>query len=130
MIEILSSNSSRFPAGTNCGLKTDMWGDPKTFFVMVKIFKHENIEFKSITVEILNEESSKSFFGSAGVGLIGAAALGPLGLVAGALAGGNKKSGVFGITFKQNEEEIKLVLKTNSKKEINFLRDQSFKKIA
>lgn len=46
-------------------------------------------------IDIVTEENKKSFVGAAGLGLVGAAALGPLGLIAGALAGGNKKEVCF-----------------------------------
>lgn len=42
-------------------------------------------------IEVVTEESKKKFIGTAGWGLVGATALGPLGLIAGALVGGNKK---------------------------------------
>lgn len=43
------------------------------------------------SLEIITEENKKKFIGTAGWGLVGAVALGPLGLLAGVLAGGNKK---------------------------------------
>ena len=42
-------------------------------------------------IEVVTEESKKKFIGAAGWGLVGSAALGPVGLIAGVLAGGNKK---------------------------------------
>lgn len=42
-------------------------------------------------IEVVTEETKKKFIGAAGWGLVGAAALGPLGLIAGVLSGGNKK---------------------------------------
>jgi len=129
MTEIIASNSDRFPVGTGCGIRTGMGGlgtKPSTFFAMVKTFKHENVEFKSIAVEILDEEKSKSFLGSAGFGLVGAALLGPLGLIAGVFAGGNKKTGVFALKFKLDGQEIKLVVKSSDKRMIGFFKENSF----
>ena len=94
------------------------------------MFSHENIAFNTITVEILDEEKSKSFMGSAGVGLAGAVVFGPLGLIAGALAGGNKTTGVFGLTFKLNDQEVKLVVKTSNKDEIRCFKEKSFTSLA
>jgi hypothetical protein len=48
------------------------------------------LEFAS--VEAITEENKKKFIGAAGWGLVGAAALGPIGALAGILAGGNKKT--------------------------------------
>lgn len=47
------------------------------------------------SVEMVTEENQKKFVGSAGWGLVGGLALGPLGLLAGVLAGGNKKEVCF-----------------------------------
>ena len=128
MIEIIASNSQRFPAGTSCGIKTTFMGKPEYIFAMIKMFKHEHIQFKALGVEVLDEESSKSFLGSAGVGLVGAAILGPIGLLAGVFAGGNKQTAVFGLTFKHldESEEIKLVVKCSNKTEIKCLKEHSF----
>jgi hypothetical protein len=51
-------------------------------------------------IELVTEESKKNFIGTAGWGLVGAAALGPIGLIAGALAGGNKKEICFACHLK------------------------------
>lgn len=55
-------------------------------------------------VEMLTEESKKRFMGSAGLGIVGAIALGPLGLIAGALAGGNKKEVCFACYLKDGKK--------------------------
>ena len=56
------------------------------------------------SVEIVTEESKKKFMGTAGWGLAGAIALGPLGLIAGALAGGNKKEVCFACHLKDGRK--------------------------
>lgn len=56
------------------------------------------------SAEILTEESKKKFMGAAGWGLVGAAALGPLGLIAGVLAGGNKKEICFACELKDGRK--------------------------
>ncbi len=126
MTEIIASNNSRLAIGTACVVKTDFWGKPNVFIVIVKFFDQVHVPFESIKVEVLDEEKSKSFLGSAGVGLVGAALLGPLGLVAGALAGGNKHVAVFGLTFEFEDATVKLVIKTNSKSEITYFKERSF----
>ena len=63
-------------------------------------------------VEEMSPEKTKSFLGSAGGALVGGALLGGVGLVAGALAGGNKKKIIFAAKFKDGR---KFVGTTNSK---------------
>jgi hypothetical protein len=46
---------------------------------------------------LVTEENKKKFLSSAGWGLVGGALLGPVGLVAGALAGGNRKEISFAV---------------------------------
>jgi hypothetical protein len=55
-------------------------------------------------VEIMTEESKKKFLGAAGLGIAGGLLLGPLGLVAGALAGGNKKEVCFACYLKDGKK--------------------------
>jgi hypothetical protein len=47
------------------------------------------------SIEKVTEENKKKFTGAAGWGLVGGLALGPLGLIAGVLKGGNKKEIAF-----------------------------------
>jgi len=60
-------------------------------------------------VEIVTEETKKKFIGSAGWGLVGGLALGPLGLIAGVLAGGNKKEILIACELKNGKKFIALV---------------------
>lgn len=64
------------------------------------------------TVDIASEESVKKMAGSIGWGAVGALALGPLGLLAGVLAGGNKKEVTFMAKFKDGR---KLLASTDNK---------------
>lgn len=70
------------------------------------MWKGETYDMKTevARVEELNEERAKSFLGSAGWGLVGAALLGPLGLLAGVLAGGNKTNVAFLCEFKDGRK--------------------------
>ncbi len=51
-------------------------------------------------VEVASEESVKRLGGTIGWGVVGATLLGPVGLLAGLLAGGNRKEVTFVATFK------------------------------
>lgn len=64
------------------------------------------------SVEIVTEENKKKFMGSAGWGLVGGLALGPLGLLAGVLAGGNKKEVCFACVL---EDGRKFIAKSDTK---------------
>ncbi|MCK9362158.1 MAG: hypothetical protein M0P74_00925 [Syntrophales bacterium] len=55
-------------------------------------------------IEIINEESKKKFIGTAAWGALGAAVFGPLGLLAGVLAGGNKKEVAFAAFLKDGRK--------------------------
>ena len=54
--------------------------------------------------EIMTEESKKSFIGAAGIGIVGGFFLGPLGLIPGALAGGNNKEVCFACYLKDGKK--------------------------
>jgi len=64
------------------------------------------------TVEMASEESVKKLGGTVGWGLAGAALLGPVGLLAGLLKGGNKKQVTFVCVFKDGR---KMLATTDSK---------------
>lgn len=66
--------------------------------------KTVNLKNNISKVEQVTEESKKKFIGSAGWGLVGGLALGPLGLIAGALAGGNKKEICFACFLKDGRK--------------------------
>jgi len=55
-------------------------------------------------VELMTEESKKKFLGAAGLGVAGGLLFGPVGLVAGALAGGNKKETCFACYLKNGKK--------------------------
>ena len=56
------------------------------------------------SVEIVTEENKKKFLGAAGWSLAGGALLGPVGLLVGALAGGNKKEVSFAVYLKNGKK--------------------------
>lgn len=56
------------------------------------------------SVEMVTEENKKKFASAAGLGVLGAVALGPIGLLAGVLAGGNKKEICFACHLKDGKK--------------------------
>lgn len=72
-------------------------------------FTGMNITNQIKNVEIITEESKKKFVGAAGWGLVGAVALGPLGAIAGILAGGNKKEILVACELKDGKKFIATV---------------------
>ena len=122
MNKVIISNSKEFKEGDILGI------GPFSFnpFASIKIGKSKKKSFviSESKIEALDEESAKKFLGSAGLGLVGGALLGPVGLIAGVLAGGNKKSVVFGIEDQNNR---KVVVETTGKKDIKVLKEQAMK---
>jgi len=55
------------------------------------------------SIELVTEQNKKKFIGAAGWGIVGALALGPLGALAGLLAGGNKKQICFACELKDGK---------------------------
>jgi hypothetical protein len=73
----------------------------------------ESISLKRLaSIEVASEDRVKKVVGTVGWGAVGALALGPLGLLAGVLAGGNKKEVTFIAEFKDGR---KLLATTDSK---------------
>jgi hypothetical protein len=64
-----------------------------------KVLLPGNIE----SLDVVTEENKKRFVGAAGWGLVGAAALGPLGALAGVLAGGRTKEVVVAVALKSGQ---------------------------
>lgn len=125
-MDVLASNSENFPVETHAVIKTTITGSPNELIFVRGLFKTTNISFGSVTVELMDEEKSKSFLGSAGFGLVGAALLGPVGLIAGALVGGNKKVVVFGLTFEYEGKPVKMIVQTKSSSEIEAFKKKAY----
>lgn len=77
-----------------------------TLTLVQGVSKSIDITKKIKNVEIITEENQKKFVGAAGWGLVGGLALGPLGLIAGILAGGNKKKMLVACELKSGEKFI------------------------
>lgn len=124
MLDILASNNSKIPMTQKCQIRSEFSGK-KSFVIILGFFNNPKFDITTLNVEMLDEEKSKSFLGSAGFGLVGAALLGPIGLIAGALAGGNSNNSMFGISFILDGVETKLIVKTSNKSDINVLRERA-----
>lgn len=61
------------------------------------------------SVEIVTEENKKKFIGTAGWAIAGTALLGPIGLIAGALAGGRKKEILVACQLKDGKKFLAVV---------------------
>ncbi|WP_145531230.1 hypothetical protein [Yersinia kristensenii] len=70
-----------------------------------------------ITVEVASEDSVKKVGGAMGWGVVGGALMGPVGLIAGVLLGGNKKDVTFIVEL---SGERKFMATTDSKTFISF----------
>lgn len=76
-------------------------------------FSFEKLPIDQVeTVEILTENNKSSILGKAGWGTVGAIALGPIGLLAGVLGGGNRKERIMVVKFKDGRSAM---IKGNAK---------------
>ncbi len=81
--------------------------EPPQITLFHGMIKHDIISFTEIAqFEVITEENKKSIAGTLGWGAVGAVALGPLGLLAGVLGGGNKKVRVIAITFNDGRKVL------------------------
>lgn len=71
------------------------------------MFQSDKLRKESIvSVDLINEENQKSIAGKLGWGAVGAIALGPLGLLAGVLGGGNKNIMVVAVSFRDGRKVL------------------------
>jgi hypothetical protein len=91
-------------------LKTSWSGETtiNNFFLSEKILITDAVQ----SIEIMTEESKKKFLGAFVGGTAGALILGPVGLLAGVLTGGQKKEVTFACYFKDGR---KLLATTDAK---------------
>jgi threonine dehydrogenase-like Zn-dependent dehydrogenase len=88
-------------------------GQLKELHLPVGVWKSDKMKPQDIaSFEIVTEENKASVMGKLGWGAVGAIALGPLGLLAGVLAGGNRRDRVMVLTFKDSRRAM---LKGNAK---------------
>lgn len=73
-------------------------------FTWTGLGKHELLELAQI--DVASEESVKRLGGTVGWGVVGGALLGPVGMLAGLLAGGRKKEVTFVAVFKDGRRML------------------------
>lgn len=77
------------------------------------IFSYERVALEDVSsFQVVTEENKASILGKVGWGAVGAIALGPLGLLAGVLGGGNRRDRVMAVEFRDGR---RVLLKGNAK---------------
>lgn len=98
MLKILAGDWS---AGKYVAVSSPIFGGPKTLLMPKGVFTHERISVEDVeSAEILTQENYSSAAGKVGWGAAGAVALGPIGLLAGAIIGGNRNAITVIVRFK------------------------------
>jgi uncharacterized membrane protein len=88
-------------------IRRSLFGKPKALWMPTSTFRHESIPVTQVgSVELVTEDNKASVLGKAAWGAAGGLLLGPLGLVVGALAGGNKRVRLASIVFKDGRKAL------------------------
>jgi len=119
MLKVLASNDHRVKVNSYIGIKYALFTTEPTAIILGSL---GSISIKNIQVQEMNEEKTKSIFGTAATGLLGGILLGPIGLVTGALIGGNGKKAHYGIFY----NNVKILIETTNNEDINALRILAF----
>src|SRR4051812_14469536 len=100
-----------FPKNSELQVAAGTFGVGGGIFICSGLFgvSREKIDDALVKVEIITEENKKKFIATAGWGLVGGVLLGPLGVLAGVLAGGNKKEVCVACTVKDGRRFMALV---------------------
>jgi hypothetical protein len=96
-----------FPIGSVAAVPLSFLGNPKYLTLRTGMLKYNNYksdDFLSVTQ--INQQNQTSIMAKLGWGGIGALALGPLGMIAGALGGGNKSTAVVAVEFKDGKRAM------------------------
>ncbi len=91
-----------WPAGNKADIhKRTYWGKPDAFRLYRGPFAHDVVALAEIeSADIVTQANQTSIAGKMGWGAVGAVALGPLGLLAGVIGGGNRSSTIIAVKFK------------------------------
>ena len=96
-----------WPAERPAVLKKSFMGKPQSLLLFRSVFSHDTIPISEITsADIVTNENVASVAGKLGWGAAGALALGPVGLLAGLFAGGNRNTIVVAVAFKDDRRVL------------------------
>lgn len=91
--------------GTVCVFEAAMFG--KTDRIrMARVFGPEYPANEVVSIDIVTEQNSTSILKKAGWGFVGSVALGPLGLLAGVLGGGNRHEKIVAVEFTDGKRAL------------------------
>ncbi len=94
-------------ADSPIAIKKSFLGKPVALLMPKGTFSFETIHLRDLTsMEIVTEENKASIAGKLGWGAAGLVVLGPLGLLAGVLGGGNKRDRVMAISFRDGRKAL------------------------
>ncbi|MGO1163287.1 hypothetical protein ACTOV4_15235 [Brucella sp. C7-11G] len=102
--------------GTVCVFEPAFFGKPNRIR-MARVFGPEYSDSEVVSIDLLTEQNSTSVFKKAGWGAVGGLALGPLGMFAGLLGGGNRHEKIVAIEFTDGKRAL-LQVDTKSYAEI------------
>lgn len=91
--------------GTVCIFEPAFFGKPDRIR-MARVFGPEYPADEVVSIEIVTEQNSTSILKKAGWGFIGSAVLGPVGLLAGVLGGGNRHEKIVAIEFTDGKRAL------------------------
>ncbi|MGX1196347.1 hypothetical protein [Parvibaculum sp. MBR-TMA-1.3b-4.2] len=104
MLKILGGD---WPAEQNATVKTGLRGEIREILLFTGFLRHDTYKAADIeTAELVTQENQTSIAGKMGWGAAGAVALGPVGLLAGAIMGGNRNSAVVAVKFKDGRKVL------------------------
>ncbi|TCL91850.1 hypothetical protein C8J38_105153 [Rhizobium sp. PP-WC-2G-219] len=109
--------------GTVCIFEPAFFGKPDRIR-MARVFGPEYAADEVVSIDIVTEQNGTSILKKAGWGLIGSAVLGPVGLLAGVLGGGNRHEKIVAIEFRDGKRAL---LQCDAKSYGNIMR-LAFKK--
>ncbi|MBB2828932.1 UNVERIFIED_ORG: hypothetical protein GGI65_005601 [Rhizobium esperanzae] len=91
--------------GTVCVFEPAFFGKPDRIR-MARVFGPEYPAAEVISIDIITEQNSTSILRKAGWGFVGSVALGPVGMLAGVLGGGNRHEKIVAIEFTDGKRAL------------------------
>jgi hypothetical protein len=88
-------------------IKKSLLGKPVALLMPKGVFSFETVALRDVaTLEIVTEDNQASIAGKLGWGAAGLVVLGPLGLLAGVLGGGNKRDRVMALSTRDGRKAL------------------------